>query len=431
MPVPASGDTNGAIGAPHWKHTYAGDERRLINKFETENKARIFNEVRNAYENLYAAEKTGNEDQVFAIKERIDRLYKPYPELEKPDLAQSLFKDTVFPQLEKPSAITRALKALGERIVPTAPPIHTLPGEQRRPRLTPEELRFNEAPVNPFIPGPPALSQTQFTETANEYARKIQNARFQKAVDRRVLEELAAHRARRGVPVRPVRPVRPRIKEEEKEQEIPFNPRPKFNFTPANPSLSIVPHPARTYAPAASSNSPGTPSTPDILVSPTTSPGIPGPNPLVRALTIPTLPEFFRDKENALKYASKNHLGDVAEAYGLTPADFNPRAKTWKSIDNDQVIARLRKSDEYNKFVLAEYAKRYPSVGHGIRRGRGRQPVHNQLVARGNGFQVKKIYGMGRQPAAKRNRMAILSGEIGAGNNAPRVAAGLRRLRRR
>ena len=472
MPIPRSGDINGAIGAPHYYHTYKGDETRSVAKFNEQNKARIFNEVRDAYENLYAAEQSGDPDQIFAIKERIDKQYNPYPPLQTPTLSQSLFKDTIFPTMEKKGAVERALKALGERIVPQAQPIHnligqyggtrrgrsndeimseyftdtSLPGERPQPRFNPRALQSKvaEDQYTPIIP------RSQYPATGELSRHPYRTLPRSRTLTAAQIATRAARSARRAQEIIPI--------------DI-FN---TSSNNPAPPAKSkfVLPPPAKSTSGNNSSNSrsisppaidisilpsTSTPSrsgstTPTYSVSPTSSTPVRTGSFHGATSTASTsssssskssskssslysngFTRAFNDKEEAEEVGKKlgpHKINKYPYGYeiimnltGKQPVFYNTKEALQVAVDEANGSYRPVFISEVGAFANEERKK----SGHGLRR-----PAHNQAVNRGLGLRVSQIYG---NKNARKNRMDILSGEIDAGNNSRKVAGNLARLR--
>lgn len=381
MPVPSSSDRPSAIGADRSDSDYRSYIKRLERKFEQENKARIFNEVRDAYSNLYAAELSGDPDAVFAVKERIDQIYDPHPPLQEPILAQSLFKNTAFPDLHPADRTTRALEKLSRMVGKTAPsesdlPIHELAGatpEQRAAieaniamdRLARQQGRRGTAahqygptplPEEPEIPiAPPLLRPTR---EFNVYTNRPKLGRVVPTASELEAEFLPGLYGEWGPP-EPVKPRRIR-------ERTPPRVRTEIIRTPAEDTKS-APHPG---------------------------------------------PKKSRTRLEYERYLIEQ---------GVRRADI---AKVPTRRLGELAVEFENKAREQSETLPPVPEIPGESVGQRTRSRREHEP-------QGQGIRVRKIYGRGIGGAAKRNRLRILRGEIGAGQNNPIVRAELRAARGR
>lgn len=94
----AASNAISAIGSDQYVHDPFDDFKKHADYFHDEAEAQMFNEAREAYGALHASRKYGSEDQVFALEERIDKRYHPYPSLEHMGVIKDDLKGTVFPK---------------------------------------------------------------------------------------------------------------------------------------------------------------------------------------------------------------------------------------------------------------------------------------------------------------------------------------------
>ena len=393
MPVPQSSDVSSAIGSSQYEHTYQSDQRRAADKFRKEAEAAQFNALRDAYSVLYEAERAGEPDAVFAVQERIDRIFKPEPPLHVAETVRDLFKGTTFPGVVDAEGNVKALgRAIGNVIRPPKRPVHLI----------------TERPIP--IPGTAAP------------AKRRRLPRVQEAI-----------------PVPAFIPYRP-----DRKPKTVIIPKPKARRVPRVNALEEYFEPSLFEEPGTEVKS---------------------------ASELLPFSVYRREYLQGVGNATKHSLIDRLVRLGYDPNDSQQQTvgklkelliRSTYALTHQP--ARLeRKAAEGEPHATAEQAiqaayNRYPEVStpfatreaaeRVLARFKDDLPMLVQddflvrpsgrlwLIARraaareGHGLRVRKIYrGRGMSKAAKKNRMAVLSGERGAGNNNPRLKRAMKQIR--
>lgn len=408
MPVPTSGDAPSAIGGKHYEHSYEGDQRHLREVFRDNRKADLFNEVRDAYTGLYAAETKGDEDQVFATKQRIDQLYHPNPPLLEPILAQSLFANTAFPALEPQTRTTRALERIARQLEHEDHvgfhPVYELD------TFTPAQ-RAIAAERGIRIPRPPVRVEPNFPGQVYPGERPGEQIEYPGAYARGREIEGAL----------PVEQPLPPIEEKYPQSRRNFpteNRHYKGSLGPKRlPSIKRGPNPFASVA--------------HEEELPEESKTAPTKAKRSRHLRSKTIARSRKHKRVTLPRTRARSARKQSEPH--TSALDLPESKHETEKRRSRAITVMNKEPTKQDIIELLSERRVPfnprwTKDHLLQLLRTRFP--NPEDRHGVGFRVKKIYGRGISGAAVTNRRTILKGEIEAGNSNPILRRELASMRR-